>query len=94
MTDIKETKELLVGLNEVAVFLISIFKDGFDLDDFGAIWDKLIKDEEFKKKLEAAYADAGKIPEEFTDLDLLESMEILKIQADYVTKIIEALKKK
>lgn len=94
MTGIKETKELLIGLNEVAVFLISIFKDGFDLNDFGAIWDKLTKDEDFRKKLEVAYTDVSKIPEEFANLDLIESMEILKTQADYVTKIIEALKKK
>lgn len=94
MAGIKETKELLIGINEVVVFLVTIFKDGLDLEDFGAIWRKLVDDKDFRSKLEAAYGDFSKVSEEFSDLNLAESMEILKIQADYVTKIMEALKKK
>lgn len=93
MTGIKETKELLVGINEIAIFLVTIFRDGVDLADFGAIWNKLICDQGFRSKLEAAYSDYSKISAEFADLSLIESMEILKLQADYVTKIMEALKK-
>ena len=90
---IKETKELLIGINEVAIFLVTIFKDGVNLADFGAVWHKLICDGGFRSKLQAAYSEFSKIPQEFSDLSLIESMEILKLQADYVTKIIEALRK-
>lgn len=94
MAGIKETKELMVGVNEVGIFLLSIFKDGLQLKDFGALWDKLTNDEEFKKVLEAAYDNYEKIPEEASDLDVFEIIELSKMQADYVAKVVEEIKKK
>ena len=92
MQGIKETKEMLVGVNEVSIFLISLFKDGLDLEDFSDIWNKLTCDEDFKKKIENAYEGCTKIPAEIKDLSVEEGMELLKIQADLVTKIADLFK--
>ena len=48
---IKELKEALVGVNELAIFIAMRLKDGIGLDDAMAIWSKLSSDEEFKQKM-------------------------------------------
>lgn len=89
---IKETKEALIGLNEVGVLLASRLKDGVGVDDFTAVWEKLRNDEEFKAKVQAAYDKAGEIPSEIADLDLGEGVDLALTQVSYVPKFVEALK--
>ena len=89
----KETGEMLVGMNEVALFLISVFKDGAQFSDFGVIWDKLTKDDKFKEVIEKAYSGYEKIPGEIQDLDLSESMDLAVLQLGYIPKFAELLKK-
>ncbi len=93
MYPIKETKELLIGLNELSLLLIDRLKDGIGMDDMTAIWAKLRDDEEFKAKIEAAYKDANKIPAEVKDIDLAEGLDLVQAQIAYIPKIIEKLKK-
>ena len=90
---IKETKEVLVGLNEVGLVLASRFKDGVGVDDFVAFYDKLRNDVEFKSKLEAAYTEAGKVPSEIGDISVGEGIELALVQVSYVPKYVEALSK-
>ena len=91
---IKETQEMLVGVNEVSLELISLLKDGFqpgaDIAQFVA---DLQTKPDFLAKLKAAGDAANQIPAEMKDLSLVEGMQLLMVQAQYVPKLIEAAKK-
>lgn len=89
----KETKEALVGLNEVALLIGSRFKDGVQFSDFSAFFAALTADAEFKSKMEAAWEGHKSIPTEIKDLDVAEILELVEVQADYVPKLIESMKK-
>lgn len=90
---IKETKELLVGLNEVALCLISLLKDGIQMADLGAVFDKMQTDLEFKAKVEAAYKGLSAVGTEVGDLQVSEILELAKAQIDYLDDYMDALKK-
>lgn len=90
---IKETKELLVGVNELSVFLVERLKDGAQVGDAVALIDKLKNDPDFQAKLAAAYDQINQVPAEVKDLSLMEGIELVMVQANYVPKIIEAAKK-
>lgn len=87
---IKETKEGLVGVNEISIFLITRFRDGVQFADFTAFWDKLTKDEEFKKVLQDAYDKWQDIPKELRDLDLSEGLSLASLQIAFIPRIVEA----
>lgn len=94
MSGIQESKEVLIGANELSVFLIGILKDGIQLSsDVSAIIAKLSTDSEFRSKLEDAYKGVAAVPAEMKDIDVGEAVELIVLQAGYVPKIIEALKK-
>jgi hypothetical protein len=94
MAGIKETKEMIVGVNEVGIAMINVFKDGIQFKDFGELWDKFKDDAEFKAKVEAAYDNFKAIPEEIKDVDINEGMELAIIQLGYIPKMAAALGKK
>lgn len=89
---IKEAKEVLEGLNEVALLVIGQAKDGIQASDAVAIVEKLLLDSEFKAKLVAAVDGIGKVPAELGDLDASEIFELGKFEFEQVKKIISALK--
>jgi len=91
---IKETKEALIGINEVALFLCSAMSDGTSFSDFIAFYDKLTKDVEFQKVLRNAWEGRERISEEMSNVDIVEGMELLQLQIGYVPKFLEAFKKK
>ena len=91
---IKETKEAIVGLLELATCLAEKFNDGVQVKDFSELWAKLQIDEGFKKKLSDAYEGANGIPAELKDLDLYEGVEMSSVVLAYLPKIVDALKKK
>lgn len=94
MADVKETKELFIGVNELSLFLVEVLKDGFQLkEDISAIIAKLTSDSEFRKKLQSAYEGVSAVKEEIKDLSVSEGVELVNLQASYVPKIVEALKK-
>ena len=90
---IKELKEAVEAINEIAILLCERFKDGLGVDDAVAIYDKIKEDADFKAKMIAAYDNYKLIPEEIKDIDISEGLEVAVIQIGYVSKIIEALKK-
>lgn len=92
MTGIKETKEALIGVNEVAVLIASKFKDGVQFGDFAAFWEAFKNDAEFKAKMESAYMGYQAIPEEVKDLDIGEGIELAMVQIQYVPKLVAAFK--
>lgn len=93
MADIKEMKEAIIGVNELAIFLISLLKDGVGIDDATAVLLKMTTDEEFKKKIVDAYEGCDKIKAEWDDLDVNEGVELGLLIMQYIPKYSEALKK-
>jgi len=91
---IKDTKEALIGVNELTVFFADRFSDGVQLADFEAFWGKLLTDPEFKSKIQNAYEGYAQIPAEAKDISLSEALELVKVQIGYVPKLVEVFTKK
>jgi hypothetical protein len=89
---VKETREFLVAVNEITIFLIERFADGVSLEDFAAIYKKITKDESFISKMAAAYDNYVAIPNEMDDLDLYETLDLTKMQLDYIPLIVGAFR--
>ena len=89
---IKETKEVVVGVNELAIELVKHFKDGVQFTDALGLIETLKTNEDFKAKLVAAYENIQAVPAEVKDISLVEGMELVMVQAAYLPKIIEAAK--
>lgn len=89
---IKETKEALVGINELGLFFVERFKDGRQMGDFVAFWDKLKNDQEFYLIVQEAYRGIHLVPKETDNMDLKEGLELVTLQLSYIPKFIEALK--
>ena len=90
---IKELKEAMVGINELAMFLAMRMKDGVGVDDAMAVWTKLNSDADFKDKMVAAYDGIAGVPAEIKDIDLAEGLELAMLQIKYIPELIESLKK-
>lgn len=91
---IKETKEVLVGLNEVSIAIAKRFKDGIQVaQDAEGLYEDLVKDAQVKAVILAAYENAKAVPAELKDLSVMEGVELGMVQAQYIPKIVEALKK-
>lgn len=86
---VKDTKEAMIGINELALTLARIFSDGVQFQDFMELWRKVGEDETFKAQLMAAYEGWGNIPDELADIDVQESLEIIGVQLSYVPKLLE-----
>lgn len=83
---IQETKEAIVALNEIALFLAIQLKDGLGAEDAVALYEKILKDHEFKAKLFLAYDKYKEIPVEIKDIDAGEGLELVQVQVEYVSK--------
>ena len=90
---IKETKEALVGVNELAIVIAKHLKDGAQASDIMAVVDEFKTNPELMAKLEAARDNIAAVPEEIKDISWLEGGELVVTQVSYVPKLIEALKK-
>lgn len=77
MSEVKETKEAMIGALLLGSFLYGKFRDGVQMADFQEIMEKLSKDEEFKAKIEAAYKDAEKMNAEFAALDIKGGFDLI-----------------
>lgn len=90
---IQETKEALVAVNEIGVFLTTQFKDGVQSQDFVAFYDKLMSDASFKAKILIAYENYKQIPLEVKDIDVGEGLELVKVQTEYAQLYIDLFQK-
>jgi hypothetical protein len=93
MESVKETKELVIALNEVLILLADKLKDGVQAKDAVEVFEKLKNDAEFAAKLLAAYNDVEKVSAELKDINLVEGIELVKIQVEYLPKLVDAIKK-
>ncbi len=85
---IKETMELLKGIDALIVLFIKQFKDGFQVEDLAQILAAMAINPEFKDAL----AGIKKLPEEVKDIDLEEGLELGMFLLKNVPKYIEAAK--
>lgn len=90
--EVKEVKELLIGLNEISLLLLSVFKDGVQAQDIAVILKKVEENPELCEKLKAAYNGIDQIAAELKDLSLAEGVELGMIELGYIPKLIAALK--
>jgi|GEM_PF-2263275 len=89
-----ETKEAIVGINELILVVAVLLKDGFQPgSDMTSFVTKLVSDSNFRSVLMKAQDGANKIPAEMKDLDLMEGIELAKLQIEYIPKIVSVLKK-
>lgn len=91
-TGIEELKNALTVFNELVIFLISRFKDGFQIEDLAALWLKLSEDQEFKERIQDVFLSMGTIPTEVKNLTVEQSVELSSLQLSYIPKIVETLK--
>jgi len=87
-----ETKELIVGANELSLVLISKFRDGVQFSDFTEMYADLNGDEDFKNAVMKAYDNYQAIPAEISDIDALEGLELAEVQLPYITKLVDLFK--
>lgn len=87
--DVGETREMLVGVMEMAVMMAELFKDGVDVGDFMEMFMRLRSDDRFVK----AFQGMHEIPAEAADLSLEEGAELVGVVMPYVPKIVAAMKK-
>lgn len=93
MSSVKETKELVIGLNEVALHLIKIFKKGVSLDAALELWRLFEEDDDLKLKVAAAYENYRAIPTELEAIDFKGSIELMYTQLYYIPELLEVIKK-
>ena len=90
---IKETKEVVVAVNELAIILLILILDG--LQFFKDIRDLInhIKDnEDFRNKIQDAVDGIKMVPAEVKDIDSTERVELVGVQIPYLPKILAAIK--
>lgn len=89
----KETKEAVVGIMEIAIVIAKALKDGAQISDAVTVYQNLFSNEEMKEKVMAAFKDINKVPEEIKDASLVEASELAIVAVSYIPKLVEALKK-
>lgn len=93
MEGILETKEAIVGINELSIELVKVFKDGFQSTDVLELVAVLQSNQGLKDALQKAISGASKIPSEIKDINLSEGLELAVVQLSYLPKLQEAFKK-
>lgn len=78
MTDVKETKEALVGMLKLGKAVAALAKDGLDLSDALALGSKFVTDTAFRDAVVEGVKGAEKIPAELKDIAASEAVEILE----------------
>lgn len=77
MTDVKETKQLLVALVLLGKTIALVAKDGLDLSDAVALGSKLVSDEKFRDALVEGVKGIDQVPAELKDIAASEALELL-----------------
>lgn len=90
MKDIKETKELLRGVKELAKLgkqVRDILGDGYQSSDLIAGFDVIKNQAEKVDTYKAAYEGVELIPEELKDLDKEEIIELMMVMVNGVSEV-------
>lgn len=78
MTDVKESKELLVALVKLGKLAAKQFGDGVDLSDAVAIV-KALADEDFRKAIVDGFSGLQDVPAELKDVDAAEAIALIGV---------------
>lgn len=78
MTDVKESKELLVALVKLGKLAAKQLGDGVDLSDAVAIA-KALADEEFRSAIVEGFSGLQGVPEELKDVDAAEAIALVGV---------------
>lgn len=78
MTDIKESKELLIALVKLGKLAAKQLGDGIDLSDAVAIA-KALADEEFRSCIVDGFSGLQAVPEELKDIDAAEAVQLVGV---------------
>jgi hypothetical protein len=92
MSDVKETKEVVIGLLVIAKELALAFKDGVQVADAAVLFAKL-QEPAIKDKLMAAYENIDLVKEEVKEVSLAEGLGIIQAALPELMALIEAVKK-
>lgn len=87
-----ELKDLLIGLNELSLELIKVFKDGVQIADAVKVFEDIQSNPALKAKLVAAVGNIQAIPAEIKSFNLAEGLDLLMTEVQYIPQIIDALK--
>lgn len=78
MTDVKETKELLIALVKLGKMAAKQLGDGVDLSDAVALA-KALADEEFRSAITDGFAGLQSVPAELKDVDAGEAISLIGV---------------
>jgi hypothetical protein len=77
MTDVAQTKQVLVALVVLGKAVAAAAKDGLDLSDAVALGSKLVSDEKFRDALVEGVKGIDQVPAELKDIAASEALELL-----------------
>jgi hypothetical protein len=77
MTDVAQTKQVLVALVLLGKTIAAAAKDGLDLSDAVALGSKLVSDEKFREALVEGVKGIDQVPVELKDIAASEALELL-----------------
>ena len=77
MTDVAQTKQVLVALVLLGKAVAAAAKDGLDLGDAVALGSKLVSDEKFREALVEGVKGLDQVPAELKDIAASEALELL-----------------
>lgn len=90
--DLKDTKEALKAVNELALFLAKNLKDGVQFSDATAAVGWLMEPAS-QQLFKDAFEGIKNVPAEIKDLSLEEALELVSMYIVFVPRMVEALKK-
>jgi hypothetical protein len=89
---IKETTEVLDAAFEITAFLMVRLKDGLQLEDGLALYNKLMNDQEFRDKIIAAWDGFAGVGDELGNLSVVEGLDLGIVSLVGAKRIVAALK--
>lgn len=93
MSDVKETKEVLLGTLELVKVIAKELQDGFQVTDLVNAFAAINGDPVKKAAVEAALQNIGNVPEEIKDISLAESIDLAVTVLSQLPSLIAAFKK-
>lgn len=92
-TGIKETKEVLVAVNDLSLEFITVFrKEGMTFKGILQVLADLESHQDLKDALSAAFDNVSAVPEEIKDIDLAEGLQLAEVQLSFIPQVMTALK--
>lgn len=81
----KETKELLIAIYLVGLFVVQRLKDGYQKEDLDALVAEMMGDQEFRATVMSGIEGVDKIPAEVKTMAFPEYLDLAKAVLDMVS---------